>query len=108
MAALLPIILVSSTLVSGVPKLDVDTSCKAAAANGVQRPQGACLQDEHQARATLEQQWKQYTAAERQRCTTLTSLGGPPSYVELLTCLETAKEAAKLPNDSGMKGPLER
>jgi hypothetical protein len=33
----------------------------------------------------------------------LTRLGGPPSYVELLTCLEIAKAANELP-DHGLTG----
>jgi len=34
---------------------------------------------------------------QRTRCVSLTGLGGSPSYVELLTCLEMAKAANDLP-----------
>lgn len=108
LASTLPLILASAALASEVPKLNVKPTCRAAAASSVTRPQEACLRDERQAQTTLEKQWKQYSGAEQNRCTSLTRLGGPPSYVELLTCLETAKEASKLPHDSGVKGPIER
>ncbi len=99
MAALWPIVLVAAHTVAGeVPKLNITPTCRAASADTqVHRPQGACERDENQARATLEKQWSRYSPAERQRCTTMTLTGGPPSYVELLTCLQTAAEAAKLP-----------
>jgi hypothetical protein len=34
----------------------------------------------------------------------LARLGGPPSYVELLTCLQMAKTAKNLPTDGEMNG----
>ena len=42
--------------------------------------------------------------ADRQHCTSLTQMGGSPSYVELLTCLQIAEEAAKLPKTRAWKG----
>jgi hypothetical protein len=37
----------------------------------------------------------------------LSGLGGSPSYVELLTCLEMAKAAANLPAEP-LNGPVKR
>ena len=68
------------------------------------RPQGACERDENQAYNTLKKQWTGFAAASRERCTMLTRTGGSPSYVELLTCLQTAQDAAKLP-ERGMVAP---
>ena len=53
-----------------------------------------------QARDKLAQDWGRYSAGQRAHCVRLSTLGGLPSYVELLTCLELAKAAAELPDDS--------
>lgn len=107
MPALWPIVLVAAhTAMGEVPKFDIGPTCRAATADSqIHRPQGACERDEDQARATLQKQWTSYTVAERERCTTMTRTGGSPSYVELLTCLQTATEAAKLPKQP-LEGPV--
>jgi len=46
--------------------------------------------------------WSQYGAAQRSECDGLVTTGGASSYVELLTCLEMAKQAKELPEDSKM------
>ena len=48
---------------------------------------------------------EQFFPAEQQRCTRLTTLGGSPSYVEMLTCLEMAQAAKKLPADDKLQIP---
>lgn len=106
MPALWPIILVAAHAAMGeVPKFNIGPTCQAAQSGDVHRPQGACERDENQARATLEKQWTTYTVADRERCTMMTRTGGSPSYVELLTCLQTASEAAKLPQQP-LEGPV--
>ena len=37
--------------------------------------------------------------ADQQRCVRLTTLGGSPSYVEVLTCLEMARDSSTIPNE---------
>jgi hypothetical protein len=105
MAALLPVFVAGSYLILAsdqVPKLDTDGSCRAPASASavVNRNEDTCRKDEQDARVKLDQQWKQFSAAEQARCISLSKLGGSPSYVELLTCLEMAGEAKKLPPDS--------
>jgi len=115
--ALLPILLLGSQLGSQVvlaadpvPRLDIVQSCRSAGANSVMgaqsgtRNSAACEQDENDARGKLQQEWGTYNADERTRCTHLTTLGGSPSYVELLTCLEMAKAAKQLPAADRMGG----
>lgn len=105
MPTLLPVILTATHLVltaQEVPQLNVEPSCHAAAGASIRhgRPNAStCLRNEQRARAKLKQQWNTFTGAERQRCVALSRLGGPPSYVELLTCLQVAKAAKNLPND---------
>ena len=93
-----------------VPKLNIYPSCQAAADALIRQGSSshACIQDEHQALAKLTKQWASFTRAERTRCEQLTTLGGPPSYVELLTCLQMAKDVKALPNSGGVKSPVER
>ena len=106
MAALFPIILTATQIVlvaDSVPKFDVERTCRAAEVSGVPgRDSTSCQRDEQDARSKLEQDWSQYSAAQRSECDGLVTTGGAPSYVELLTCLEMAKQAKELPEDSKM------
>ena len=68
------------------------------------RDENSCNQDEETARAALGKVWAQYTTAQRRDCVQLTSLGGPPSYVEVLTCLEMAKDASTMPEEMAVQG----
>jgi hypothetical protein len=84
-----------------VPTYDVRKSCKA----DVQQYSSAqsvtgCLTDEQNARTTLVNQWTQFAPDSRTRCTQMVSdPAGPQSYVELLTCLQMAKDVKSLPKD---------
>ncbi|HYA05094.1 MAG TPA: hypothetical protein VEF90_04320 [Xanthobacteraceae bacterium] len=109
MPALLPVLVAGSYLVLAadqIPQLDTDASCHASAAAAivVNRSEDVCKRDERDARAKLEQQWAQFTAAEKARCVELSRLGGFPSYVELLTCLEMAEATKKLPPADKLTG----
>ncbi len=111
MPAFLPILLTGSYLLLAadqIPKLDTDASCHAATAAStvINRDEDVCKKDERDARAKLEQQWAQFTPVERARCMSLLKLGGFPSYVELLTCLEMAAAAKTLPPDAKLKGGM--
>ena len=119
MPALLPVLLLGTHVILAadkVPQLDIKQSCRSAGASSVMGPNSgtrnaaACEQDENDARNKLEQEWTTFTAAERARCTRISTLGGSPSYVELLTCLEMAKAAKQLPPADRLGGdsPLER
>jgi hypothetical protein len=80
------------------PQLDLEPSCRAAERTGLNgRSREACMNEENTARATLNDKWKDFTAAQQARCGSLVRMGGPPSYVELLTCLEMAEQAQKIP-----------
>ena len=104
MPALLPIILTVSHVVLAadtMPKFDVERTCRPAATVGLPgRTAAACQRDENDARTTLVQDWTRYNAAQRSRCENFVGLDRAPSYVELLTCLEMAKQAAELPKES--------
>jgi hypothetical protein len=112
MPALFPIIVTATQIVlaaDSVPKFDVERTCRSAAAAGLPgRDSAECQRDEQDARSKLEKDWSQYSAAQRSECDGLVKTGGAPSYVELLTCLEMAKQSKELPEDSKMGNPVGR
>jgi hypothetical protein len=102
MPAMLALILLSSQTVLAadqVPKFDTGPICRSAGAAAVMgtHDTAACERDEITARTTLEKEWSQFTPSDQARCARLVTLGGGPSYVELLTCLELAKQVKELP-----------
>lgn len=89
----------NSAFADDVPKLDFTKSCRTDVAA---YPGGggnkACLTDEQQARKTLVRQWNQFGQDSRTRCTRMvTDMVGSQSYVELLTCLQMARDVKGLP-----------
>ena len=98
------------TVADTVPDLDLTPTCSAAREMGViaGRTKEACVHDENDARDRLRVQWAEFPAADRTRCTQSTSMGGVPSYVEMLTCLEIAKQARTLPAETVGRAPSTR
>jgi hypothetical protein len=84
----------------GVPTLDIQPGCRAAAKMGdrlsLDESLRQCLSDEKSARSELERQWLQFPPALRQRCIATTETGGDPSYVEVLVCLQMGVDAAQM------------
>jgi hypothetical protein len=82
------------------PKLKVEISCEAAGRGAVMlgRNKEACLADETAAQDTLKQNWSKYSAIDKTQCVGMTTNGGPPSYVELLSCLEIMRDARNIRN----------
>jgi hypothetical protein len=97
---LLAIVLTASQIVSAagsVPNFDLERTCRPVATmRGLPGRLAACQRDEQDARSKLERDWSQYSGQNRSRCAGFVGVGGPPSYVELLTCLEVAKQAKEL------------
>jgi hypothetical protein len=92
------------TVADSVPQLNVRTSCSAAnRGGGATQDMNNCLQEEQLARTQLVKDWGQYAAADRSGCVELSTMGGSPSYVELLTCLEMAKAAKESPAQLGAR-----
>src|SRR5215470_744256 len=82
----------------GPPELDVRISCSAAARGSVAAGgsgQQACLADERTAKDTLAKDWTTFSLSARTQCVGMNRTGGPPSYVELLVCLEMMRDAGK-------------
>jgi hypothetical protein len=104
MPAFLPIILATSHILlaaDNVPQFNIEPSCRAAheASVDLKRNEADCKRDELAARDKLKQEWSQFSASQRTQCAQLSTLGGYPSYVEMLTCLEIDRDANRLPAD---------
>jgi hypothetical protein len=84
-----------------VPAYDVRATCRAEAqgdpgAGAV----AACMADEQKAREALTAQWAQFTPQNKSSCMQMESgIAGIRSYVELLTCLQIARDVKSLPKE---------
>ena len=84
------------TVANEIPRFNIDATCRAdaAASAGIALSQtvAACKQDEQNAHDQLVKQWAQFRPSDRAICASLASEADADSYVELLTCLEMARE----------------
>src|ERR1700680_85373 len=95
-----PIIVLGShlaiTVADNVPKFDIARGCRLdnTASSGLteEQPLKKCVSDEQQALQQLQTQWSQFAESDRATCTADTNNGDTPSYVELRTCLQEARE----------------
>ena len=94
-------IVVSTQLVIAVadrvPAFDIARSCKldvaATAGLSVDQSIKSCVADEKQARQQLGSQWSKFPAPSKAQCIPQEAIGGTPSYVSLLTCLQLGQWA---------------
>jgi hypothetical protein len=80
-----------------VPKIDPEPSCRHAAERT--KPIGdieVCLRKERRARDELVARWSEFSASDKAFCTPLATMGGTPTYTELLTCLDLQRDARLL------------
>ena len=79
-------------MADSVPKYDMARTCRLdhAAASGLAVSESTknCVRDEKQASAQLQKQWSKFPAPKRAGCVSQNTVGGTPSYVGLLSCLQ--------------------
>lgn len=87
---LLAFLAATSAQADEVPRFNIKAICGEAPSLGqnAQTTDQGCLHDETLARIQLEQQWSGFKPHQRENCLREVSIGGPPSYVALLTCLQ--------------------
>ena len=107
----IPILILASQLVitvaDDVPKFDIARVCKVDSDAAFDPSLGKggtikrCMDDEQQAKDQLQAKWSGYASPDRAMCVSSTTgdSGNPPSYVDLLTCLQDQQLARKLPKD---------
>jgi hypothetical protein len=83
-----------------VPAIDVDATCRGTetTAAGFGRGPDVCRRTELDARDQLVAKWTDFPGVDRRRCVQLATMTDIASYVQILTCLEMAQEARKLPD----------
>jgi hypothetical protein len=75
-----------------VPTFNVEPACRYLADRAASLDDmKLCLSHEHAAREQLAQEWAAFALEDRAHCARLATVGDP-SYADLLTCLELARE----------------
>jgi hypothetical protein len=91
----LPIVLMATfspvAVSDTVPKFDIVKECRFEGASSVEYDR--CSNDEGSALRVLVTGWSKFTGADKKSCVAMTTVGGFASYVELLTCLEMARDS---------------
>jgi hypothetical protein len=86
-----------------VPKFDIARGCRLDSAQAFDPSAGMnetikrCVADEQGAMEQLQKQWPQFHETDKTQCIEETKIGGTASYVDLLTCLQLAKDARQPP-----------
>ena len=80
-----------------VPRYDMKPTCRAAVALAAGGDGGRsienCMAGEEQARKEIDNAWLKTPSAERSQCIGTVAVGGSPSYVELVVCLEMMRDS---------------
>ena len=80
-----------------VPRYDVRSTCRKAVALAGGGEGGRsienCVAGEEAARKDLDNQWTKLPTGDRTQCIGTVAVGGSPSYVELLICLEMMRDS---------------
>jgi hypothetical protein len=80
-----------------IPAFNVEPHCRTIAKRtGVSQDLEVCMRQEQDAKDQLGKQWAQFTSGDKSHCLQLSTLGGDPTYTELLTCLELERDARKV------------
>jgi hypothetical protein len=76
-----------------LPHFDIEKICRSAQAltEEDRNPVQTCMKDEADAERQLRAIWRSANSAHRENCAAETRIGGSPSYVDVLTCLELAE-----------------
>ena len=93
------------TIAESVPRFNVDPLCRGIAQQGgldlepsetLRQSIESCVTGEMAVRRKLVDEWSSFEASDKENCAEEPTSGGLPSYTELLTCLEMARETRQL------------
>jgi len=73
-----------------VPNFDIARECRFEGGSKVDYDR--CSDDEGTALRELQKTWAQFAVADKKTCVVSTTIGGSASYVELLVCLQLARD----------------
>jgi hypothetical protein len=102
LTAILALVLAQFTVAAaaGLPRFNIRATCRQAQpllGSGDKDVYQGCMDSEVQARERLAKSWLSFKNGSRKNCVGETQIGGVPSYVDLLSCLQLEKEAGSLP-----------
>src|SRR5215475_11880667 len=85
-------------IADGIPTLSYEAGCHEAARQDPlkQITAESCMAQERSAPAELVKDWASVRAVERTHCCSLVKIGGTPSYVELLVCMEMSRDTSEM------------
>jgi hypothetical protein len=73
-----------------VPNFDIARECRSE--SGLKADYDRCSDDERTALRELQKTWTQFAVTDKRTCVVSTTIGGFASYVELLVCLQLARD----------------
>ena len=92
----LPIVMMATlspiAVADTIPQVDTARECRFE--GGSTETFDRCMRDEAEALKQLQVEWPKVTGADRNSCVAEATGGGYASYIELLTCLEMARDLA--------------
>ena len=80
------------------PVFDIKKSCEGRNVAAVFGPRNSdtCIRSEEAARDQLKKSWGEFAAKDKAGCVATARIGGTPSYIEVLTCLEIIRDLDKM------------
>jgi hypothetical protein len=93
------------SVADAVPRFNLEPVCRGIAQQGglalepnksVRQDFKSCVKSEMTIRDQLVKQWPAFRASDKANCIGEANAGGFPSYSDLLTCLQMARDARKL------------
>ena len=87
---------------NAVPAFDAKEACQGTEVAAVfpGRNIETCINSEEATRDQLKKRWSEFPAADKAECVSASKIGGSPSYIELLTCLEMARDVERMRSTS--------
>jgi hypothetical protein len=97
-ASVLGLLVIQSASAAGPPRFNIRATCRQAEPlSGDKSVYQSCVDEEVSARKQVVSTWASYRSRSLRSCVGETRIGGAPSYVDLLTCLQFDKGAPSLP-----------
>lgn len=93
------------TVADVVPRFNLEPVCRGIAQQGgldlepnrsARQDFKGCIKSEMAIRDKLAKQWSTFKPSDRANCIGKSTAGGMPSYTDLLTCLQMARDASRL------------
>jgi hypothetical protein len=98
LAAVLGPLMIQTASAAEPPRFNIKSTCRQAEPlSGDKSVYQYCVDEEVRARKQVVSSWASYRSRSQRSCVAETRIGGAPSYVDLLTCLQLAKGAPSLP-----------